>query len=146
MVHIPKEKRRKWDKKSIKLTFVGYDEGIKGYRCIDQESKKVIFSRDVFFLEDDNNKENMVSDWEDPDEVRENFEENNAKEDESDEEDSFQSAHESAMEMDETITPVIEPRRSQRQPKPRKFDDYITYAAHIRNHEEEPTTVKEALS
>lgn len=28
-MHIPKEKKKKWDKKSIKLTFVGYDDNTK---------------------------------------------------------------------------------------------------------------------
>lgn len=51
MVHVPKEKRRKLDKKAIKLTFVGYDEQRKGYRCIDKETLKLTISRDVIFHE-----------------------------------------------------------------------------------------------
>lgn len=51
MVHIPKQKRKKWDKKSVKLIFVGYDSERKGYRCMDPNSKKLFVSRDVIFLE-----------------------------------------------------------------------------------------------
>lgn len=51
MVHIPKQNRRKWDRKSSKLIFVGLDNDRKGYRCIDSCSKKLIVSRDVIFLE-----------------------------------------------------------------------------------------------
>ena len=51
MVHVPKEKRRKLDKKSSKMIFVGYDEHRKGYRCIDQKTLKLTISRDVIFHE-----------------------------------------------------------------------------------------------
>lgn len=50
MVHVPEQKRRKWDKKSRKMIFIGYDEAVKGYRCIDPVSKEIKISRDVFFL------------------------------------------------------------------------------------------------
>lgn len=36
MVHIPKEKRQKWDYKAQKLIFGGYDNNSKAYRCIDK--------------------------------------------------------------------------------------------------------------
>ena len=51
MVHIPKQRRSKWDSKSKKLIFVGYDDNIKGYRCIDPATKKLVISRDVVFHE-----------------------------------------------------------------------------------------------
>lgn len=51
MVHVPKQKRAKWDPKSKKLLFVGYDDNIKGFRCIDPTTKKITVSRDVVFLE-----------------------------------------------------------------------------------------------
>lgn len=51
MVHIPKQRRKKWDRKSFKNIFVGYDSECKGYRCIDPDSKKLTISRDVIFLE-----------------------------------------------------------------------------------------------
>lgn len=51
MVHVPKANRRKWDKKSQKLIFVGYDANTKGYRCINRVTRKLTISRDVIFHE-----------------------------------------------------------------------------------------------
>lgn len=51
MVHIPREKSKKWDSKANKMTFIGYMENTKGYRLIDPKTRKVIISRDVIFLE-----------------------------------------------------------------------------------------------
>lgn len=73
MVHVPKQVRRKRDEKAVKMTFVGYDENTKGYRCIDLMTRKLILSRDAKFLETelkseqvivkfDNEKENLRGD------------------------------------------------------------------------------------
>ncbi|KAJ0169236.1 hypothetical protein K1T71_015266 [Dendrolimus kikuchii] len=51
MMHIPKEKLRKWDSKSRKMIFLGYCENTKGYRLFDPISKFITKSRDVVFLE-----------------------------------------------------------------------------------------------
>lgn len=48
-VHIPKEKRKKLDKKSTKMMLVGYDQ--ENYRMYDQNTKKITVSRDVKFDE-----------------------------------------------------------------------------------------------
>lgn len=53
MVHIPKEKRKKLDKKSTKCIFLGYSDDVKGYRLLVKDTKKIIISRDVMFFEDD---------------------------------------------------------------------------------------------
>lgn len=47
---IPQQKRNKLDDKAQKYAFVGYDESSKGYRLADVNSRKVIISRDVVFL------------------------------------------------------------------------------------------------
>jgi len=52
MVHIPKQKRKKWDPKADNLIFVGYDPNTKGFRCADKYGK-IIISRDVKFLQAD---------------------------------------------------------------------------------------------
>lgn len=44
MVHVPKEKRRKWAEKSTRLIFIGYGNETKG-------SRKLTVSRDVIFHE-----------------------------------------------------------------------------------------------
>lgn len=51
MVHVPKEKRKKWDSKAIKMLFVGYCEYTKGYRFYDRNQKQIYKSRDAIFLE-----------------------------------------------------------------------------------------------
>eukprot|EP01018_Ginkgo_biloba_P037661 Gb_24335 [translate_table: standard] len=40
-VHVPKEKRTKLDYKAQKCIFVGYGDGIKGYKCWNPESQKI---------------------------------------------------------------------------------------------------------
>lgn len=51
-MHVPKQKRKKWDKKSKKMIFVGYDSTTKGYRCVNPDTGKILVSRDVIFHED----------------------------------------------------------------------------------------------
>lgn len=50
-VHIPKEKRRKWDKKSEEGVFVGYSENTKGFRVWIPSRNEIIIRRDVIFQE-----------------------------------------------------------------------------------------------
>lgn len=62
-VHVPKEKRRKWNAKSKKGIFVGYEEHCKGYRIWIPDEKRIMISRDVFIKEEDshctpNNEQN----------------------------------------------------------------------------------------
>ena len=38
--HVPKDERKKLDPKTKKCTFLGYGDGIKGYRLYDNEKKK----------------------------------------------------------------------------------------------------------
>lgn len=61
MVHVPKQKRRKWDKKSIKMIFTGYDDASKAYRCIDPKTRKLHLSRDVIFHEPLEHQVNPIS-------------------------------------------------------------------------------------
>jgi hypothetical protein len=48
-VHVPKENTSKLDKKVEKCIFIGYKYGLKGYKIWNQETKKVVNSRDVVF-------------------------------------------------------------------------------------------------
>jgi hypothetical protein len=69
MVHIPKEKRRKWDKKAGKMYLVGYSDNIKGYRLYDPESRKIIVARDVVVMEnvsDNSTTATLIEDKEQP--------------------------------------------------------------------------------
>jgi hypothetical protein len=49
--HIPDEKRSKLESKSMPCVFLGYCEGTKAYRLMCVETKRIIKSRDVVFLE-----------------------------------------------------------------------------------------------
>ena len=48
--HTPKDERKKLDSKTKKSTFLGYGDGVNGYRY-DNEKKRVFHSRDVKFNE-----------------------------------------------------------------------------------------------
>lgn len=51
MVHVPKQKRLKWDRKSEKCILVGYSNDVKGYRIYNPKSNVITTSRDVTVLE-----------------------------------------------------------------------------------------------
>jgi hypothetical protein len=49
--HVPDEKRTKLESKSMPCVFLGYYEGTKAYRLMCVETKRIIKSRDVVFIE-----------------------------------------------------------------------------------------------
>ncbi|POM61014.1 hypothetical protein PHPALM_30041, partial [Phytophthora palmivora] len=49
--HIPNEKRRKLDAKAFKCRFMGYEDGVKGYRVMNVTTGKVQIVRTVKFME-----------------------------------------------------------------------------------------------
>lgn len=51
IVHIPKERTKKWDKKARKMLLVGHSENIKGYRLYDPISREITEARDVVVME-----------------------------------------------------------------------------------------------
>lgn len=51
-VHAPKQRRKKWDKKSVKQIFVGYHNDSSNYRVYDPVTKRISTSRDVNFIEE----------------------------------------------------------------------------------------------
>eukprot|EP00253_Pinus_taeda_P023270 PITA_23270 len=50
-VHVPKEKLTKLDSKSEKCIFIGYKDGLKGYKLWNPVTRNVVYSRDVVFRE-----------------------------------------------------------------------------------------------
>lgn len=60
MTHIPREKRRKWDRKANKCILVGFSEDVKGYRIYNPSSKSITTSRDVVIIEDTKQSESLI--------------------------------------------------------------------------------------
>ena len=50
-VHFQKEKRSKLDRNSKKCIFIGYKDGVKGYKLWRLMIRKIIYRRDVIFEE-----------------------------------------------------------------------------------------------
>jgi hypothetical protein len=50
-VHVPKKNMSKLDKKAKKCIFIGYKDGLKGYKIWNPKTKKLVYSRDVVFIE-----------------------------------------------------------------------------------------------
>ena len=46
-MHVPKKKIIKLDRKSKKCIFIGYKDGVKGYKLWNMVTIKIIYSRDV---------------------------------------------------------------------------------------------------
>ncbi|GAA0151402.1 hypothetical protein LIER_10129 [Lithospermum erythrorhizon] len=51
-VHVHKVGRSKLDKRSSTYVFLGVNEGTKGYRLLDTETKRIVISKDVVFEEE----------------------------------------------------------------------------------------------
>ncbi|XP_025832928.1 uncharacterized protein LOC112905201, partial [Agrilus planipennis] len=56
-VHIPKERRRKWDQKGEKGLMLGYKEDVKGYRIYFSQRNTVATKKDIVSLKQDGKKE-----------------------------------------------------------------------------------------
>ena len=50
-VHVPKDKRTKLDNESERCIFIGYKDGLKGYKLWNSEARKVVYSGYVVFIE-----------------------------------------------------------------------------------------------
>jgi len=50
-VPVPKEKKTKLDSKFERCIFIGYKDGLKGYKLWNQETRRVVYSPDVVFRE-----------------------------------------------------------------------------------------------
>ncbi|GBP45102.1 Retrovirus-related Pol polyprotein from transposon TNT 1-94 [Eumeta japonica] len=60
MVHVPKQKRLKWDRKAEKCILVGYSNDVKGYRIYNPKSNVITTSRDVIVLEEIETENNVL--------------------------------------------------------------------------------------
>jgi len=172
MVHIPSQKRGKWDPKAEKLILIGYAVNTKGYRLINTRINKVTVSRNVIFLENkskcNKNREKQTTYFNcTTDEETNNIPINSAQDDseedsedkdkvkreeneESEEEDIFtettkkqiQSSPEHAQDK---IQQQINVRRSERKTKPVSRAGFISYYT-VEDTDIDPLTIEQALN
>ncbi len=152
MVHVPKEKRRKWSKKSTEMIFVGYSETQKGYRCINPVTKNITISRDVVFeekaqvIEYQNNiinNENLIPEECEVLDVVKTGADGDDFIDLHSEDESFDDANDKTYVpslSDGEINTPQQVRKSKRAIKPPYKSTYMSVS-----NEDEPTTVEEAL-
>jgi hypothetical protein len=136
-VHVPKENRSKMDNKSEKCIFIGYKDGVKGYKLWNLETKKTVYSRDVVFREvKDVSKQEFLLRKEEPEKIE--LELDDAKSESSEEDE--------AEEEEEPHTLVL--RRSVRERrKPERYsspDFRSNFALSITD--DDPRTVREAVN
>lgn len=146
--HVPDQKRRKLDKKSVKCVLIGYD-GDDCYRVWHEDTKAVMRSRDVKF-----EKETLFRSRDCTDNVIE-FESSKANDEELEQTDDINNDEQSAENEatdNETDMPMQEGRpvsgmqlRDRRHiGKPARFDDYVMVASEIFNSTE-PDSYEEAV-
>lgn len=104
MVHIPKEKRTKWDRKSKKYILVGYCDNVKGYRIYDPVKNQVTTSRDVIIQEKPKRPDSVTISVENTDSVGELVEESVVKGEPLN--DGSGSSDSDYLDVDENIEPV----------------------------------------
>jgi hypothetical protein len=69
-VHVPKENRSKLDKKVEKCIFIGYKDGVKGYKLWNPKTNKTVYIRDVVFREvKDVSKQEFLPRLEEPENI-----------------------------------------------------------------------------
>ena len=64
--HVSKDERGKLDSKAKKCVLLGYGDTTKGYRFYDPEKRRIIFSRDVVFYENEKETTESSSDSSSP--------------------------------------------------------------------------------
>jgi len=140
-VHVPKEKRSKLDNKAEKCIFIGYKDGVKGYKLWNPETKKIVYSRDVVFREVKDVTNQEFSPMQDEPEKIE-LELDDAKSESSEEEE----AEEAEAEDEEPHTPVLRRSvRDRRQPERYSPPDFRSNFA-LSITDDDPRTVREAVN
>jgi hypothetical protein len=134
-VHVPKENRSKLDKKAEKCIFIGYKDGVKGYKLWNPETKKIVYSRDVVFREvKDVSKQEFLPTQDEPEKIE--LELDDLKSESSEEEEEEEEPH----------TPVLRRSvRDRRQPERYSRPDFCpNFDLSITN--DDLRTVREAVN
>ena len=142
---IPDVQRKKLDKKAEKFRFIGYCNESKGYRLIDEKTKKVYKRRDVIFSESDFKIEKSLKNASEveinPDEAEEH---QHPREDQEEEHQELEDHQEEEQHY---------PRRQRRPPVRFGKDEYVATVEESVNHVAykaceiiEPKTLEEALA
>ena len=147
---IPGNLRRKWDRKTQKLRFMGYQDqfGSKGYRMYDEQGWRIIVRRDVKFNESDFGKVKQVEPvfYEPEVEREEDEEENSADEGNSTDELKVESEAVDELKMEPGV--VRKSSRTTAGVPPKRFDDESLYHHHVAFHSEVtnvPNDMREAM-
>jgi hypothetical protein len=134
-VHVPKENMSKIDKKDEKCIFIGYKDGLKGYKLWNPETNKVVYSRDVVFREiKDVVKHEVLPSKEEPEKI-----EFDLKDDE------LESTKEQESEEEDPHTPVLRRLARERRLSERytPYDFHSFFSLFITD--DDPRTVREAV-
>ena len=132
-VHVLREKRTKLDSKSEKCIFIGYKDGLKGYKLWNPITRKVVYNRDVVFREVKDVIKHEVQ-------IREHEKiEFELKEEESD------TTAEEELEDEEPKTPGVR-RLVRERRKPERYSPPAFYSKFsLSIIDDDPRTVKEAV-
>ena len=123
--HVPKDERSKFDSKTRRSIFLGYGQGVKGYRLYDKAQRRIFYSRNVVFNETSSTKQDDLKDV-------------------AEDEPSIELEMDCQSEDDNTIKHHAdeEPRQERREKRPPDSYGESVYIA----QEEDHVIVKEALS
>jgi hypothetical protein len=138
-VHVPKENKSKLNKKAEKCIFIGYKDRAKCYKIWNPDTKKIVYSRDVFFREViDVSKQEFLPRPEEPEKVDlvlDDAKYESSEEDEEEEE-----------EEEEPHTPVLRISIRERRKPERYSPPDLCYNFALSITDDDPKTVREAVN
>eukprot|EP00253_Pinus_taeda_P036371 PITA_36371 len=132
-LHVLKEKRTKLDSKFEKCIFIGYKDGLKGYKFWNPVIRKVVYSQDVVFREV---KDVIKHEFQPKEPEKIEFEPK--------EEESYSTSKEESRDKEPQTSGVRRLVRERRQPKRYSPCDFCSnFALYVMDYD--PRTVKEAI-
>jgi hypothetical protein len=136
-VHVPKENWSKLDKKAEKCIFIGYKDGVIGYKLWNPKTKKIVYSRDVVSREvKDVSKQEFLPTQDEPEKIE--LELDDAK---------YESSKEEEEEEEEEPHTLVLRRSVRDKRKPERYsppDFRFNFSLSITD--DDPRTVREAVN